>query len=133
MSYAYYIVTREGIDGFDPFVNGKAIAQADEKVFERLCNVLKVRPLTDFISQDPDDLADFIEGEGLNVPDALPDEVWFDAEDGLVVVRALRQYLSTHPNALNNAAAISDELAEYQAVLERIQQAQVQWHLAVDF
>jgi hypothetical protein len=133
MSVAYYIVLKDEMDGFDPFVNGKALAHANEKALEKLCAELKIKPLTAFISQDPEELADFIAGEGMDAPDDLPAEEWFDAEEGLLVVRTLRRHLGDNPKALKDAAAICDDLAEYEAVLERLHKEGVKWHLAVDF
>jgi hypothetical protein len=133
MSLAYYIVLKPKIEGFDPFVNGKAIAHADEKTVAKLCASLNVRPLTEFISADPDELAEFLEDEGVDPPEVLEEEQWFSAEEGLTTVRALRQHLAENPTALKNSAAIIDDLTDYEVVLEVVKQENVRWHLAVDF
>ena len=67
MSVAYYIVPRQEIEGFDHFVNGKAVARANEKKLDTICNSLGVTPLSAFISQDPEELTDFLEEEDLNL------------------------------------------------------------------
>ena len=36
MSVAYFIVIKPEIEGFDPFVNGKAIAKVNEKALTRI-------------------------------------------------------------------------------------------------
>ena len=133
MSVAYYIALKDEIPGFDPFVNGKAIAHADEKTIAKYCSALKVKPLTEFISQNPEELADFMEGEGIEAPDGPPEEQWFEAKDGLKTVRALKQYLTDNPTALMNSKAVCDDLSEFETVLERIEKEGVLWHLAVDF
>jgi hypothetical protein len=133
MSVAYYIVLQSEIDGFDPFVNGKAIAHASEEELDKVFKALNVTPLAEFLSQDPGELAEFIADEGVDVPDDLPGEQWFTADQGLATVRALKQHLASNPKALKNAAAICEDLAEYEAVLERIKKESVLWHLALDF
>jgi hypothetical protein len=133
MSVAYYIVLQSEIDGFDPFVNGKAIAHASEKELDKIFKTLNVTPLADFLSQDPDELAEFISDAGGDAPEDLPGEQWFTADQGLTTVRALKQHLASNPKALKNAAAIGEDLAEYEAVFERIKKEGVLWHLALDF
>jgi hypothetical protein len=133
MSVAYYIVLQSEIDGFDPFVNGKAIAHANEKELDKLFKALNVTPLAAFLSQDPDELAEFIADQGVDAPEDLPSEQWFTAEQGLATVRALKHHLVSNPKALKNATAIGEDLAEYEAVLDRIKKEGVLWHLALDF
>ena len=133
MSVAYFIVIKPEIEGFDPFVNGKAIAKVNEKALTKLCNSLKVRPLVEFVSQNPDDLAAFLESEGVDDPGEIPQEQWFSADDGLTTVRALKQHLAENPDALKNAAAIVEDLDEYENVLDRVKKENVKWHLDVDF
>jgi hypothetical protein len=132
VSVAYYIVPEREIDGFDHFVNGKALGRANEKALVKLCKQLNVTPLTGFLSQDPDELAEFIEDEGVEVPESLPAEEWFDASAGLETVRALLQHLASEPKALKNSEAIIEDLRECEAVLARLAKENLRWHLALD-
>lgn len=133
MSVAYYIVLKSEIAGFDPFVNGKAVAHANDKTLATICASLKVKPIAEFVSQDPGELAELIEDAGVDVPDELPEEQWFKAEEGLATVRAIIKHLSENPKALKNSTAVVEELQEYELVLERLQKEGVLWHFAVDF
>ena len=133
MSLAYYIVLNPEIVGFDAYVNGKALANADQQSLAKICQTLGVRPLEEFLSQNADELAEFLEDEDIEAPNQLEAEQWFSAEDGLATVHALSKYLSENPKALKKVSAIREELDEYAAVLERVKQEKVQWHLAIDF
>ena len=72
MSVAYYIIPEREIEGFDPFVNGKALGHADEKALANLCQQLNVVPLTNFLSEDPDELEEFFADEGIEVAETPP-------------------------------------------------------------
>lgn len=133
MSVAYFIVLERDIEGFDPFVNGKALAHANEKALEKLCAKLNVAPLAAFLSQDPEMLDDFLEEEDVDVPDDLPDADWFDAAEGLATVRALIEHLTAEPGSLKNSAEIVADLKEYEEVFMRLEKEGVRWHLELDF
>ncbi|MDP2228265.1 MAG: hypothetical protein Q8J78_12400 [Moraxellaceae bacterium] len=136
MSVALYIVLEKEIADFDVFVDGKAVGHAEEEVLEKICVDLGVPPLMVFFSQDPDELADFLDdelGEEAPEPDELPAEEWFDAAAGLVTVQTLADHLEAHPQAIENSAAIAEDLRDYQRVLERLKTEKVRWHFAMDF
>lgn len=133
MSVAYYIVLEREIEGFDPFVNGKALGHCDEQALMKLCKKLGVKPLMEFSSQDPEEIADLMEDAGVDVPDKLPATQWFEAADGLVTVRALAAHLAAEPKALKNGKAIAEDFGEYVGVLERGEKEGVRWYLALDY
>lgn len=133
MSSAIYIVTKKQIKGFDAFVNGKAIGTVDGEALERLCKAAGVESLLGFISQDPDELADFLDEEGVDGADALPAEEWFTAERGLAAIQGLQAHLRANPGTLPGQAAVLDDLAEYEGVLLKLAEKKVDWHFAIDF
>lgn len=133
MSVAYYIVLERDIEGFDPFVNGKALGHCNDRALTKLCQKLKVKPLLEFASQDPEEIADLIEDAGVEMPDELTATQWFDPAAGLATVRALVAHLAKEPVDLKNGAAIADDLAEYAVVLERLEKEGVRWYLALDY
>ena len=123
MSVAYVIVSETPIEGFDLFVNGKALAHASDRLDE-LAEAAGVRPLMDFFSMDPEEVDALFEGVDLapgpgddpalsNEDDAdggddAPDladlmdeppgaEEWYTADEGLVTVRALIQAVGAAP------------------------------------
>jgi hypothetical protein len=133
MSSALYIVTERRIPDFDPFVNGKALS-ATERKLSRLATDLDVTPLMEFFSISPEEAAGFIEDEGGDT-DAIdmPDETWFDASDGLSCVNALADHLTQNPASVPDASAVLSDLAEFNAVLSRLQTDGIRWRLAVDY
>lgn len=135
MSVALYIVLEKDIEGFDAFVNGKAVGHADEQSVNDLCAALKVPSLFSFLSQDPDELEDFLLDDDIedDEVDGHPREEWFSAESGLMTVRALIAHLVANPSALANAEAIVEDLQEYEKVLAAIAEKKTRWHFAIDF
>tara|TARA_R110001592_G_scaffold42588_8_gene138223 strand:+ start:8943 stop:9416 length:474 start_codon:yes stop_codon:yes gene_type:complete len=134
MGLAWYIAAENDVAGLETFFNGKSIAHADEAHLEHLCETLGVRPLMDFFSVDPDEteaqLHAYLDTD--DEPLDTPEEEWFAAKDGLLTVRTLREYLDSHPAQLDRQQEILTELAEYQRILESLDQNNTRWHLAID-
>jgi len=133
MSSAIYIVTKKQIKGFDAFVNGKAIGKVDGEALERLCQSAGVESLLGFISQNPEELTDFLDEDGVEDADELPVEEWFTAKRGLAAIQGLQAHLRAKPSALRDQAAVLDDLAEYERVLLKLEEKKVDWHFAIDF
>lgn len=135
MGSAIYIVANKEVRDFDLFVNGKAIARIDGEKLEQLCEAAGVESLAGFISQDPDELADFLEDEGIELGGAgeLPAGEWFTPERGLLAVRGLMGYLKSNPSTLARQAAVIEDLAGYESILVKLAERQLLWHFAVDF
>jgi hypothetical protein len=131
MSVALYIVAEKEIEGFDPFVNGKAIGRSNE--MEKLARKAGLTPLVDMASQDPEDMRGLIEDAGGDPDEVdIPEEQWFSAEKGLDAVRAHIEYLQENPKAINNSDEILQDLREYETVLMRLVKEKVRFHFAVD-
>lgn len=128
MSLAWYIMGEKDIKDFDTFVDGKAIAHADEEVLAGIFRTLNVAPLMDFFSQNPEEFGDF--------PDEnshMPKEEWFSAAEGLKTVRALAAHLQAHPDAAPQSEEILEDMKEYERILSRFEKEGIRWHLAIDF
>ena len=132
MSVAYFIVTEREIDGFDPFVNGKSVGRLSDKKLERLCEAAGVAPLQQFLSQNPDELADFLHDEGIEY-ETLPSEEWYEASVGLDAVNTLIAYLQGESEAFPDKHNVIEDLQEFSNVFVRLQEEGVKWHLAIDF
>jgi hypothetical protein len=127
---ALYIVPERAVEGFEMMVNG--VGHSDQ--LDQLAGRAGVRPLMEFFSQDPEELAEFLEAEGVDLPaGAVPAEQWFPAEDGLMSVRGILAYLAANPNATPKDSAIIEDLSAFESVLVRLESGGVRWHLAVDF
>jgi hypothetical protein len=103
MSAAYYLVFDKEPAGFDPFVNGKALAQAGEQL-TAIAAATGVTPLSEFVSfsereQESFDLSD---GEFA----MLPRDRWFAPTEIKKTVAALFNALQADPKGVPNAAAV---------------------------
>ena len=68
MPAAYFIVLERKIDGLDTGMDGKSISEHMEALDEA-ARELGVRPLSEFFSADPEQVAEFMEGEGVDLGD----------------------------------------------------------------
>jgi hypothetical protein len=133
MSVAFFIVTERETDGLDTFVNGKAIAKVSEKALKKVCDAAGVKSVYDYVSMDPEELGDFLEGEDAEVSDSLPAEQWFPAEEGLNWTTKLAEYIRANPTAIKGASEVLADLAEYEVVFKGLRAHEVRWHFQVDF
>ena len=132
MGAAYYIVLDNPNPGFDVFVNGKAIAR-DAARLSRLAGALGLRRPEDYFAMsaaDADAIADEFGVEG-ELP--VPPEQWFDADEGLAWVAALRGHLESHPASVTNANAVLRDLAEFERVFSQARSIGAKWHFSIDF
>lgn len=129
MGAAIYIVPERPVSGVEDFINGHIIASVDEVELEELCQRLKVTSLWAFVSQNPEQFAEF-----LDQPQDLDEwvgETWFEAEEGLKTVRALHGHLISHPGSLANGSALIDDLQDYEWALSALAEQGIKWHFAV--
>jgi hypothetical protein len=138
MGSALYIVLERDIDGFDPFVNGKALSVHNDDL-DRLAKEIGVTPLMDFFSVSPEEALDFIQGEfeasGEEMPELPPPhpEKWFLPDEGLRTVQALQEHLVMNKESPQDWKGVLSDLDEFEKVLKRAQKENVRWHLGVDF
>ncbi len=130
MSSALYIVLDRKVPGLDTFMNGKALAAAEEVVTAN-CERLGVRDLWSFYSVDPLDVADPLDDlddfGDLDVREGSTAESWFPATDGLATIRALRQALPG-----KTVSAVLTDLSDMERILAEAERAGARWYLAVD-
>ena len=125
MGAAYFIVLERKIEGVDAGMDGKCMSRHMEALDEA-ARELGVRPLSEFFSADPEQLAEFMEGEGLD--DVTPPPLQqFTAQDGLATVRALASH------AAARADGVAEDLRECERILSAAAQHGVGWHFEVDF
>lgn len=124
MGAAYFIVLEREIDGLDTMIDGKLLARTAEAL-DAIAPQLGVRPISEFISIDPKQAAEFMDGEGMDVGEIeLPPLKQFPAQDGLATVRAMLSRPEAQP-------AIQD-LKDCERILSVAAQHGVGWHLEVD-
>lgn len=140
MGSALFIELESEIPGFDPSMDGKALARA-EGYLSALCEDLGVTPLIQFVVVSKEQLDDFLAAEGLD--DLLEDTskieaVWFKPTAGLGVVRALRRSLEKDPESFTafaevDAAWVSEDLLQAEKVLQEAERTGVRWRFVVDY
>ena len=133
MSAALYIVLEKKITGLDPYVSGTALRRAST-LLDALAKEAGVKPLMQFFSASPDDLAGFLGDQGVGADEKaeqLEPQQWFLAEDGLKTVLALCRVLQEKGSPQNDR--VLTDLEEFRGVLEVANKNGVRWHLAVDY
>lgn len=133
MSVALYIVAQEPVAGLDLAVDGKAIGELSEQTIDQLCDALNVTSLVSFTSENPEEIADLMGEEVIDIDDVdeFPSEDWFSAADGLATVRALITHIDNVPSAVRDAAAVVNDLRSFEQVLAALAANNVKWHLAI--
>jgi hypothetical protein len=153
MSSALYIAAEREVEGLDISLDGKSIGKC--RYLNGLAALAGVRPLMEFFGMSPDEFESVLEEEE---PESPPEEhdqtLWFEADEGLVTVRALLSRLEAGPVELPNDPVLEgseflealltdfpnpepsdliEDLREFESVLARLAAEGVRWHLAVDF
>ncbi len=133
MGVAYFIVLDRKIEGLDTGMDGKMLARAAQTL-DSAAERLGVQPLSQFISVDPEQAVDFVEGEG-GPSGALetPPLRQFPAQEGLATVRALLAHVQSHPEGIFKPELVLQDLRDCERILAGAAQHQVKWHLEVDF
>jgi hypothetical protein len=121
MGAAYFIVLERKIDGLDTMLDGKLLARTAEDL-DALAPQLGVRPISEFISVNPKQAFEFMDGDIGDIE--LPPLQQFSAHDGLATVRALLSRPEAKP-------AIQD-LRDCERILIAAAQQGVGWHLEID-
>ena len=133
MGVAYFIVLDRKIRGLDTVMDGKMLAAAAPSL-DVIATELQVRPLSEFISLDPEQAADFLESEDAGSGGAdVPPLRQFSAHEGLATVRALLAHLQAKPAAVKQAENMLRDLRDCERILSTAAQHGVKWHLEVDF
>lgn len=125
MGTAYFIVLERKIDGLDTGMDGKSLSRHIESL-DDAARKAGVRPLSEFFSADPEETAEFMEGEGMEASEIeLSPLQQFSAQDGLATVRALLPL--THDDR------VAMDLRECERILEVAAQHGVGWHFEIIF
>jgi hypothetical protein len=133
MGGGFFIVLERRIDGLDTEMDGKGLSRAAD-VLDAAASRLRVRPLSEFISVDPEQAAEFLRGESVDAGDIeLTPLQQFSAQEGLATVRALLSHVQEQPMAFKNPDYVIQDLRECERILSVAAQQGVNWHFEVDF
>ncbi len=134
MGAALFIVLDNRNPGFDPFVNGKAVAR-DSKCLARIARSLGLQEFDEFVSQDTEEARATLEAIGGGVPGDIPplEEQWFDPGEGIDLITKVAEYIKTNRKSVKNVDGVLSDLAEYCEVLAKAKSIGAKWHFAIDY
>jgi hypothetical protein len=131
MGSAYFIVLEPPIAGLDASMDGKALATKAADL-DWTAKEIGVRPLSEFLSVDPEVAREFFENGGGS--DArLPELNQFSADEGLKSVQALLREIQAWPPSTKETDRILSDLRDCERILRAAVEHGVHWHFEVDF
>jgi hypothetical protein len=102
-----------------------------QRQIDELAARLGLRPLSRFFSSNPEAVASYLAGQGLDPAQFdLPEEEWHEAGDGLETVRGLLGAVRSDPEALPKSDKILSDLEGIEQVLALAALQDVRFHLA---
>jgi len=146
MGSMMFVTLENPIRGLKDDMSGKALAYCHLQI-DVLARKLGLQPLEDFISFEPEALAELMEdmkgpnGEAIE----LPEEQWFDAADGLRTIGGLLAHLQGNPEELAKidrldpdrggclAEGVVRDLLEAEKLLSAAAKRNVRFHLDCTF
>jgi len=133
MGTAYFIVLERPIAGLDTSMDGKSLAK-EVADLDWTAKEIGVRPLSEFVSVDPEMAREFLEGGGVSTSEIpLPDVQHFSPEEGLKSVQALFREIQAWPPGTKDTAEVLADLRECERILLGAANNGVRWHFEVDF
>lgn len=128
-----FVALEREIPGFHPRVSGAALA---EDPLDEFAEELGVPALGDFFRMNPDDVFndddDYAAWGGGSLSDPTAVDWWFDADDGLITVRALLTHFDQHPQSVDDVDQLVGELRQFETVLDRARAEGVRFNIAMD-
>ena len=137
MSSAYYIVLEAGGLTDDIFVDGKTVARHCDKIGDIAEKNGLPRP-EHYVSMPRQDCIDLLQDELEVQPDqktidAIPEETWFDAQEGLKYIQSLLSLFKEESCInTNTRKEIICGLEELINPFEYLQKENSRWHFQID-
>jgi hypothetical protein len=127
MSSAVYLVPEPSLIQM-PVIDGKCLSSALEDL-DVLAEQLQLEPLSSFVHVTNEE----IEDAGVDFMDFLmPQTQWFNAENLLETVFALRVHLGKHPQAILNSELVMPDLKALELALELCETNNIAVRLTID-
>jgi len=127
----WYVLPDRDLAGIRPGADsGRALLYFHRQIDE-LAAQLELPALSDFFCPDRAELFAYLREQGV-APDeeALPEEEWFDAKDGLLTVRGLLARLREDSSGIPSPATVISDLEEIERGLDLAEAEGVRFHLA---
>lgn len=144
MGAAYYVAVNTDAPDFDTTIDGKSLSTNSKQV-DAIAASLGFRSLHDYFSISAEDArremevlleiedVDELTPEDEEVLRQLPPEAWFDAEHGLNYAVQVADYIRQHPESVNDADAVLNDLEQMKQVMTDTQERGLKWHFQVDY
>ena len=131
MSAAIYLVTEKEVVGL-PIFDGKRLSLALDDL-DFLAQKLDLELPSSFLHVTKEELEDVIASAGVDMMDLMiPETEWFDAENLLETVFALRVHLERHPEAMLHSASVLPDLRALELALELCEAKEISVRLTID-
>ena len=131
MSAAIYLVTEKVILGL-PNIDGTQLSIALDDL-DFLAEKLDLELLGNFVHISNNELEDALGNAGVDLMDfMLPETQWFDAENILETVFALRVHLEKHLDSIQNSSLTLPDLRALELALELCETKEVRVRLTID-
>ena len=131
MSTAIYLVTKKEVQRL-PVINGKQLSNALDDL-DALAQKLDLELISDFIHITNNELEDALESAGVDLMDfMIPETQWFEAENVLETVFALRVHLEKHPEDIQNSSLLMPDLRALELALELCEAKEIPVRLSID-
>jgi hypothetical protein len=127
MSSAVYLVSEQNLAQL-PDIDGKHLSHAFEDL-DVLAEKLNLEPLSSFLYMTNEE----IEDAGVDLMDfMMPQTTWFEAENLLETVFALRVHLEKQANAIPNSELVLPDLKSLELALELCEAKSIAVRLTID-
>lgn len=131
MNAAIYLVTEKVILGL-PDIDGTQLSIALDDL-DFLAEKLDLELLGNFVHISNNELEDALGNAGVDLMDfMLPETQWFDAENILETVFALRVHLEKHLDSIQNSSLTLPDLRALELALELCETREVRVRLTID-
>ena len=131
MNAPIYLVTEKVILGL-PDIDGTQLSIALDDL-DFLAEKLELELLGNFVHISNNELEDALGNAGVDLMDfMLPETQWFDAENILETVFALRVHLEKHLDSIQNSSLTLPDLRALELALELCETREVRVRLTID-
>jgi hypothetical protein len=129
MALAYIITLDKEIpESATAAKTGKALARETDRL-DLAARSVKVPAITELLSESPAALIQQMKDEGMDPTKMrLPQEMWYDAAEGLKVVRGLIEHVGANLNNFKQPNPILRDLKSHEATLAAAQKAGAKFH-----
>jgi hypothetical protein len=131
MAGGWQVLFENSIDGVEPTPGSGVALLYQQRLIDELATKLDVTPLSKFFSRSPDEVAEYLHQQGLDPAKFdLPEEEWFEPDEGLTTVQALLAQLRAEPGSVPQYDKVVRDLEESERLLNVAMLHDVRFHLA---